>query len=59
MVTGVIQQHLIEFAAPYLPSLAALMVIVVGEIEGFAEFAVLAHKLHAMFLDKMGLTHPV
>ena len=55
----VIQQHLVEFASTNLPSLRALMRIILRKPKRFRQLSVLVYKLYAILPRKMTATHLV
>ena len=54
---GVVQQHLVEFAAANLPRLAAFVRVVLGKVERFRQSATLGYELHAVLLDEVAALH--
>ena len=59
MLAGVVQHQLVELAAAHLPGLAALVRLVVEEVERLAKLAVLVDELHAVLLDEVAPLHLV
>ena len=57
VLAGVVEVELVELAANDLPRLRRLMRLVVPEVEGFGELAVLVDELHAVFLDEVAFLH--
>jgi len=57
VLAGVLEHHLIEFAAEDLPGLRAFVGVVIGEVEGLGKFAVLADELDGAFFDEWAGLH--
>jgi len=57
MLAGVVEHHVIEFAAHDLPGLRAFVRLVVPEIERRRQLAVGIDELHAVLLDEVALLH--
>ena len=57
VLPGILQHHLVEFAAHHLPGLRALVGLVVPEIEGCRLLSVRVDELHAVLLGEAALPH--